>query len=147
MDVNLRGPFLCARSVLRSMIARSRGRIINVSSGAGLRPMRNMSPYVISKTALIRLTESLALETEEHGISVFAIHPGTVRTPMWETALVSPDAAKWMPWAARLVLLLASGEADALSGCFISIHDDVAEMARRAEEIQRDDLHKLRLRT
>jgi len=121
-----------------------------------------MSPYVISKTALIRLTESLALETEEHGISVFAIHPGTVRTPMWETALVSPDAAKWMPWArsifekgrdnppepaARLVLLLASGEADALSGCFISIHDDVAEMARRAEEIQRDDLHKLRLRT
>jgi NAD(P)-dependent dehydrogenase (short-subunit alcohol dehydrogenase family) len=162
MDVNLRGPFLCARSVLPSMIARRRGRIINVSSGAGLHPMRNMSPYVVSKTALIRLTENLAVETEEYGISVFAIHPGTVRTPMWETALVSPDAMRWMPWArnifekerdnppelaAQLVLLLASGEADALSGCFISIHDDVAQMVSRADEIKANELHTLRLRT
>jgi hypothetical protein len=49
--------------------------------------------------------------------------------------------------AAQLVLFLASGEADALSGCFISIRDDVAEMVSRAEEIQRDELYTLRLRT
>jgi len=124
--------------------------------------MRNMSPYVISRTALVRLSGNLALETKEYGISVFSIHPGTVRTPMWESALASPDAQKWMPWApsifekgrdnppelaAELVLFLAPGKADALSGCYISVRDDVVEMVSRAEEIQRDGLCTLRLRT
>ena len=48
--------------------------------------------------------------------------------------------------AADLVVLLASGQADALSGCYISVGDDVAEMMRRAEEIQQDELYTLRLR-
>jgi hypothetical protein len=49
--------------------------------------------------------------------------------------------------AANLVVLLASGKADALSGCYISVHDDVAEMLRRAKEIQQNALHTLGLRT
>jgi NAD(P)-dependent dehydrogenase (short-subunit alcohol dehydrogenase family) len=162
LDVNLRGPFLCSRAILPSMIARRQGRIINTASGAGLKAMTYMSAYVISKTALIRLTENLAAETVEHGISVFAIHPGTVRTAMWETVLASPELDKWKPGlrrifergrdiapdrAANLVAFLASGKADALSGCFISVRDDVTEMVQRAEEIQRDDLYTLRLRT
>jgi hypothetical protein len=48
--------------------------------------------------------------------------------------------------AAKLVLFLASGQADALSGCFVSIDDDVAEMVQRAEKIRREGLHTLRLR-
>jgi hypothetical protein len=47
----------------------------------------------------------------------------------------------------QLILFLASGKADALSGRYISIDDDVAELVRRVEEIERDDLYTLRLRT
>jgi NAD(P)-dependent dehydrogenase (short-subunit alcohol dehydrogenase family) len=162
LDVNLRGPFLCSRAVLPSMIARRQGRIINTASSAGLRAMTYMSAYVTSKTALVRFTENLGAETAGHGISVFAIHPGTVRTAMWETALASPKLDKWTPWlrgifergrdvapdrAANLVAFLASGKADVLSGCFVTVRDDVADMVSRAEEIRRDELYTLRLRT
>jgi NAD(P)-dependent dehydrogenase (short-subunit alcohol dehydrogenase family) len=162
LDVNLRGPFLCSRAVLPSMIARRQGRIINTVSGAGLKAMTYMSAYVVSKTALVRLTENLAAETAEHGISIFAIHPGTVRTAMWETVLASPVLDRWKPGlrgifergrdiapdrAANLVAFLASGKADALTGCFISVRDDVTEMVERAQEIREGELYTLRLRT
>ncbi len=163
IDVNLRGPFLCSRAVLPGMIARRRGRVITVASGLGLQPWAYGSGYAVSKTAVIRLCENLALEAREHGISVFAIHPGEVRTAMWEAAAADPGDEKWFGGqfrrlveekrggpparAADLVVLLASGQADALSGCFISVDDDVAEMISRAEEIQQDELYTMRLRT
>lgn len=172
IDVNLRGPFLCTKTVLAGMIDRRLGRIVNVASAFGLGRSLHLSAYAASKTALVRLTENLAAETKEHGISgisVFSITPGTVRTPMAESILASEDE-KWLPWlretleagrdipperAADLVVFLASGKADALSGCFIPVRHvalaldvpDVSEMVRRAEEIQRDELHTLRLRT
>ena len=168
MEVNLRGPFLCARAVLPGMVARRRGRIINLASVAGLGATAYASAYGISKTAIIRFSETLAAETKEHGISVFAIHPGTVRTPMnvyWVEsgiAALPPPMAQRFEWitsffeegrdipierSVQLVLSLASGRADGLSGCTISVDDDVAEMVSRAEEIQQDELHTLRLRT
>jgi NAD(P)-dependent dehydrogenase (short-subunit alcohol dehydrogenase family) len=64
------------------MRTRRRGRIINVASNAGMQAIPTLSAYVVSKTALIRFSEALALETVEDGIQVFAIHPGVVRTPM-----------------------------------------------------------------
>jgi len=160
-EVNLLGPYLFARAVLPGMIALGRGRIINVASGAGLAPIPNLSGYVTSKAALIRFTEVLAKEVREHGISVFGIEPGTVRTSMAEQVLESPEAQRWMPWfkaifdqgrdvppdlAAGLILTLASGEADELTGCFVDITDDAAEMVRQAERIRREGLYSLRLR-
>ena len=166
MDVNVRGPFLCARAVLPGMIARCRGRIINVSSGAALGPGPYASAYFVSKAAVTRLGESLAAETKEHGISVFNIRPGFVRTALTEATAASPGDERWrggkvrkaltegIPFAevpperaARLVLILASGKADALSGCLIGIEDDVHEMVSRAEEIRQKELYTLRLRT
>ncbi len=161
LDVNLRGPFLCARAVLPGMVDRGRGRVINVASGAGLRAIPYFSAYVISKTALIRFTENLAVEAREHGICAFSVDPGTVRTAMSERLLVSDEGKKWLSWfqkifdegrdvppdqAAHLVRFLASGKADALSGRLIQVSDDVTEMLRRAEEIQHNNLHTLRLR-
>ena len=121
------------------------------------------SGYVVSKAAVIRLCENLALEAREHGISVFAICPGPVRTAIWEAVAADPGDEKWLGGqfrrnieekrggpperAADLVVFLASGQADALSGCYISVNDDVAEMVQRAEEIQQGELYTLRLRT
>jgi NAD(P)-dependent dehydrogenase (short-subunit alcohol dehydrogenase family) len=161
--VNLLGPFLCSRAVLPGMVARGRGRIMVTVSGAGTRPWPYSSAYAIGKCAAIRFCENLAVETKEQGISVFAIHPTFVRTAMTEAIAASPDHVKWHGGGmrkgfaagrdasperlAQLAVTLASGAADALSGCFITVDDDVAEMVQRAEEIQRDKLYTLGLRT
>jgi NAD(P)-dependent dehydrogenase (short-subunit alcohol dehydrogenase family) len=160
LEINLKGPYLCAQAVLPGMVQRGHGRIVNVASQAGLFPLAYGSAYAVSKAALIRFSEILAAETRQHGIAVFAIHPGEVRTAMAEY-LMTEEVTRWMPWtvsmfenhsvaperSAQLVLALASGEADALSGCFISIDDDLAGMIQRAGEIQQESLHTLRLKT
>jgi NAD(P)-dependent dehydrogenase (short-subunit alcohol dehydrogenase family) len=56
-----------------------------------------LSAYVVSKTALIRFTEAMALDTVEDGVRVFAIHPGTVRTPLNDYIHDSPEVAKSAP--------------------------------------------------
>jgi NAD(P)-dependent dehydrogenase (short-subunit alcohol dehydrogenase family) len=164
IEVNLRGPFLCAHAVLPSMVARRRGRIINVASRGGVLVMERASAYCISKAALIRLSQFIDAETSKDGIAVFAIHPGTVRTPMNDfhrTAeivrqrapeilqrfqkLYEEDGFYAVERSVALILFLASGKADALSGRFISVDDDVNELVRRAEEIRRAGLYTLQL--
>ncbi len=144
IEVNLRGPFLYARAVLPGMRARQAGRIVNVASGAGTFAVPKGSAYVVSKTALIRLSETMAQETAADGIRVFAIHPGTVRTPMTEYVHDSPEVAKVFPdlqqsfrttyaegldtpieQSVQLVLRLAAGEADELSGYYLEVSDDL----------------------
>jgi len=159
-EVNVRGPFLTSHAVLPSMLARGRGRIINIASGAGTRPIPYMSAYVSSKGALIRFTEVLAVETQEYGVSIFAIQPGTVKTAMVEDVLNTPGSERWFPWlrqildggqdvttepSTNLVLYLASGKADALSGRFFIVPEDPADVVGRADEVKRDDLYTLRL--
>jgi NAD(P)-dependent dehydrogenase (short-subunit alcohol dehydrogenase family) len=160
LEVNLRGPLLACRLVLPGMVARRRGRVVNVASGAGTRPIPYLSAYSSGKAALIRLTESLAAEVAAHGVSLFAIQPGTVRTAMAESALQDPAARQWLPWfvqtfeqgqdvppeqAARLMLFLASGRADALSGRFFDVAEDPAEVVRRAQEVRDRNLYALRM--
>jgi NAD(P)-dependent dehydrogenase (short-subunit alcohol dehydrogenase family) len=160
VETNLLGPVVCSRAVLPGMTMRRRGWIINVASGGGTMGTPFFSSYVVSKTALIRLTECVALETRPHGVYVFAISPGTVRTEMSEYSLHSPEGKKWLPWfqrifdediqvpaarAAQLVLTLASGRADALSGRFISVFDDVETLLEHAGEIEQQNLYSLKL--
>jgi NAD(P)-dependent dehydrogenase (short-subunit alcohol dehydrogenase family) len=160
LEVNLRGPMLCSRAVLPGMIARGGGRIVNVASGAGTFAIPYLGAYVTSKTALIRFTEILALEAAQHGVNVFAIEPGTVRTAMAEYALESKEGKRWLPWLgevfqrgedvppdhpADLVVLLASGRVDALSGRFFTIKDDVVGLVERAGGEGLGDLQTLRL--
>jgi NAD(P)-dependent dehydrogenase (short-subunit alcohol dehydrogenase family) len=163
LEVNLRGPYLFSSVVLPGMVRRRRGRIVITSSGAGLHPWAYASAYAVSKCAVIRLAENLAAEVQEYGISVFAISPGFVRTAMTEGIAESPEDAQWFGGrfrqrlaqgqgapperAAGLVVALASGKADPLSGCFISIRDDLEVMVSRVGEIQRQELYTLRLRS
>jgi len=161
LEVNLRGPYLCSRALLPGMIARRRGRIINLATTAATVAVAHMGAYVIAKTALIRFTENLAAELINSGVSVFALDPGTVRTAMSEYVLESEAGKKWLPWfrklfdrgrdvpaekAAQLVVQVASGRADALSGRFLGIADDLEKLLGRLEEIKRADLYTLRIR-
>jgi NAD(P)-dependent dehydrogenase (short-subunit alcohol dehydrogenase family) len=160
-EVNVRGPMLCSRAVLPGMLARRRGRIVNVASGTGARAIPGASAYVVSKTALIRLTENLALEVREHGVTVFAIHPGTVRTAMAEDVLQSEAGRHWLPqfreifergldvtpdYAVRLVLHLASGSADSLTGRLLDAEQDIEKLNSAAQKVIQEDYNVLRVR-
>jgi NAD(P)-dependent dehydrogenase (short-subunit alcohol dehydrogenase family) len=160
LEVNARGPLYCARAVLPGMLTRGHGRIVNVSSGAGFEAWPMLSAYAVSKAALYRLSENIAAETRGQGVAVFAISPGFVRTAMTEWGLVCGEPSveqEYTEWfanhedvsaevPARLVVYLASGAADALSGRNIDVSDDVAQMVARAAEIQEHDLYVMRQR-
>lgn len=152
-EVNVLGTYLCCREVLRGMVERGRGRIVNIGSGAGYVAVTAADPpggtsYLASKAALNRLGEALAAQVARYGVSVFTVGPGLVRTAITEE-LGYPEDAPWTPpmLAAQLVRVLASGRADRLSGRYIHAeHDDIEELIVHTDAVIADDLHAIRLR-
>jgi NAD(P)-dependent dehydrogenase (short-subunit alcohol dehydrogenase family) len=160
MEVNVRGSLVCMRAVLPGMVQRRRGRLISIVTGPA--PFPYLSSYVSSKTALVRLTECVAAETRPYGVAAFSVAPGTVRTAMSEHSLYSADGRRWIPWfqrifdegldlpperPAQLVLTLASGKMDSLSGLYLSPYDDLDAILASAAQVEKDKLHSLRVRT
>jgi NAD(P)-dependent dehydrogenase (short-subunit alcohol dehydrogenase family) len=146
-EVNVLGVYLCCRAAIPRMLARGGGRIVNVASGAAYLPGSRATAYSASKAAVHRFSETLAAQLEPHGIPVFSISPGLVRTEM--TGDIFPDDAPWTPpeLAPRLVRALASGRLDALAGRYLHAeHDDIDDVTRRADEIVASDLNSIRLR-
>jgi NAD(P)-dependent dehydrogenase (short-subunit alcohol dehydrogenase family) len=82
--VNVRGMFTCCKAVMDHMKSRRYGRIINVSSTAGKRPSVLIPAYSASKGAVITFTQVLSQELAPQGITVNAICPGIIWTPMWQ---------------------------------------------------------------
>lgn len=80
IDVNLSGAYYCSRAVLRHMVPKESGTIVNISSTAGLRANEKEVAYVASKSGMLGLTRALALDYAEHGIRVNAIAPGWIDT-------------------------------------------------------------------
>lgn len=122
INVNINGPYLCARAVLPSMIERRSGKIINISSIGGRKGAKGRGPYRASKAALINFTETLAAEVYEQGINVNCICPGGVATEMMleithgqsaNQNLMHPDEI------ANVALFLASDESSAVTGTAI----------------------------
>ena len=156
-EIHIRAPFLYISAVLPAMMERRQGRIINISAVGGRRVAPNLSAYCVGKAAQIRLTELLAAEVEEYGLSVFAIDPGFVITALAEQTMNSPDAQRWLPeMVARLksrkknsegaddlarcqqrCVDLASGRFDALSGKYMELDDDLDDMVL---ELESDDI-------
>lgn len=85
--VNVRGVFLCCRAVLPGMVRRGAGSIAVVGSMSGKRPLANRTPYTSSKTALIGLVRTLALETGPYGVRVNLVSPGPVTGPRLDAVL------------------------------------------------------------
>ncbi|WP_318566900.1 SDR family NAD(P)-dependent oxidoreductase [Salinigranum marinum] len=81
LAVNLRGPFFTCRQVLPSMKQQGYGRIVNIASVTGKRPLTRRTPYATTKMGLIGFTRTLAAEVGEHDINVNAICPGSVDGP------------------------------------------------------------------
>ena len=145
VEVNLRGTFLCSHAVLQSMVERRAGRIVNLVTLAAAIPYPFASAYASSKAAVLRFTDSLAVAAAPHGVSVFAISPGLVRTRLLDEMTKTPAGREWLPEFDGSLRLRARGSlaggvswptsppgvADRLTGRFIHVSDDLAR-ARRA---------------
>jgi len=133
IEGNLTGTFLCARRAARIMREKKRGKIICISSIAGSRAAPAMGIYGVAKAGVEMLTKVLAAELAPCNIQVNAVAPGMVRTdfskPFWSTPAIHDQIVKAIP-AGRIaetadlcpiVLLLASGQADYITGQTITV--------------------------
>ena len=162
VQVNLIGTYLCCRTVLPVMYRQNRGKIINLSGAGATNAWRNLSAYGTSKVAVVRLTETLALELEGTNIQVNALGPGSIHTQLWEDLRDKAHAAGDAPLyalgqrvtsgggaslegAAALAVFLASEASGALSGRLISaVTDDVPNLLTQIRRIMASDAFTLR---
>lgn len=124
LDLNARTVFNTCRAVIPHMLTQGGGRIINVAARAALEGKARMAPYCVSKAAVITLTESLAAEHKDSGITVNCILPGTVDTPQNRAAMPDQDHTKWVPPAAlaNVILFLASEAARCVTGATVPVY-------------------------
>jgi len=120
LDVNLAGPFLCARAVIPGMKARGRGRIVNVASISGTIGTERASAYNASKWGLIGLTKCLAEELRPHGVQCVSVSPGSVDTEMLRQTPFEPEMTA--EDVARVVVFAALDAPDAITGANLEVH-------------------------
>ena len=84
MNVNLRGVLIVTQRVLAAMRERRSGRVINISSMAGKEGLPNLAHYCATKFGVVGLTQALANEVASYNVTVNAVCPGVVRTPLWD---------------------------------------------------------------
>jgi len=143
MDVNARGAFFVAQEVGKRMIARARGaapgtytggRIVNIASSAGLRPVAQLGVYSMSKALLIHMTRAMALEWGRYDINVNAICPGYVDTELNHTHWSSEAGQKLLQTLPRKrlghpedldtsLLMLCAKESHFINGVVIPVDD------------------------
>ncbi|MGQ9637956.1 MAG: SDR family NAD(P)-dependent oxidoreductase [Thermodesulfobacteriota bacterium] len=131
LDVNLKGVFLCCQAVGKKMIELGGGRIINISSSAGILGEQGFLPYCVSKAGVIMLTRVLAYEWSRYNILVNAIAPGIIaggmNTPILKNEALVSGLIRQIPLKrlakaeeiVKIALFLASEDSSYLNGTTI----------------------------
>jgi NAD(P)-dependent dehydrogenase (short-subunit alcohol dehydrogenase family) len=142
---NTAGPYLICRAFVNEMVQKGWGRIVNITSAASLAPPRpTNSAYAVSKVALNHFTRQLAVELEGSGVTANVMHPGEVKTEMFEAikkkASPTGDMSKWVNWveqtggdapekSVKLILDLIKPESDPINGRFLWIENGLKKAA------------------
>jgi NAD(P)-dependent dehydrogenase (short-subunit alcohol dehydrogenase family) len=123
-NINARTVFIAARAVVPLMLEQGSGKIVNVAARAALGAASRDGAYAASKSAVVRLTESMAAELVQQGIQVNCVLPGTIDTPQNRQAMPKADHSRWVsPEAiADVILFLASGAARAVNGAAVPVY-------------------------
>jgi len=124
LGLNAKSVINCVRAVVPGMLAAGHGKIVNIAALAGLSGKANMGAYSASKSAVMRLTESMSAELRDKGINVNCILPSTIDTPQNRADMPKADPRRWVaPEAlADVVLFLASDAARAIHGAAIPVN-------------------------
>jgi NAD(P)-dependent dehydrogenase (short-subunit alcohol dehydrogenase family) len=117
-NINFKSVLVMSRAVLPHMIERGSGRIINVGAKQGERGAGENGPYSVAKAGVLALTEVMADETRDSGITVNAVVPSVIDTPGNRAGMPDADFDAWVPPAqiAATMVFLASEEAASISG-------------------------------
>ena len=108
LRVNATGPFLCIKAFLPSMVERKWGRVVTVASVAGLVGARYIAAYAASKHAVMGLTRCVAAEVAAQGVTVNAVCPGYVDTPMTDESVARISAKTGRSEAEARAAILAT---------------------------------------
>jgi NAD(P)-dependent dehydrogenase (short-subunit alcohol dehydrogenase family) len=122
-DVNARTVLNTARAVVPRMLKAGGGKIVNVGAYAAQKGAAQMGAYVASKSAVIRLTETMAAELRSHNINVNCVLPTIIDTPENRAAMPDADPKRWVAPQdlARVILFLASDAARAIHGAALPV--------------------------
>ena len=108
LKTDLDGVYFCSRAVTPHMVARRKGKVVNITSVAGIVPLRLQSAFVAAKAGMLNLTRSMAIELAEHNINVNAIAPGSTLTEGTKSLFYSEDA-EYQEQAKRLLAHIPMG--------------------------------------
>jgi NAD(P)-dependent dehydrogenase (short-subunit alcohol dehydrogenase family) len=124
LNLNARSVFTTSRAVIPHMLEQGQGKIVNVAARAALEGSAKMAAYSVSKSAVVRLTESMAAELKRKGINVNCVLPGTIDTPQNRQAMPNADHSRWVkPEAlADVIVFLASDAAQAIHGAAVPVY-------------------------
>ena len=123
-NANVQTTLLCCRAVIPQMLKQKRGKIINVSSREGLEAHAGFAAYSASKSAVLRLTESLSSELKASDINVNCVMPSVIDTPQNRAAMPNAEFSKWVaPEAiADVIVFLASDASRAINGAALPVY-------------------------
>ena len=162
IDINLYGSILMCRALLPHFKAQRFGKIVQLSGGGATAPMPNLSAYAVSKAAIVRFVETLALELEGTGVEVNAIAPGALNTRMLEEVLAAgPEVVGYsfyeksikqketggtsLSKASTLAVFLATEQSNGISGKLISaVWDNWAQWPEHLSALNSSDIYTLR---
>lgn len=121
--INVTTAVTMTKAALPHLLARPGARIVNIGAGAAARAAAGMGAYAAAKSAIARLTESLAEEVQGHDITVNAVLPSIIDTPANRADMPGADTSTWVKPAAlaEVILFLASPAARAISGACIPV--------------------------
>jgi NAD(P)-dependent dehydrogenase (short-subunit alcohol dehydrogenase family) len=125
LEVNLLGPWRLAAAGARVMEEQGGGgRIVNVAGRAAVEVAGGQAVYQVAKTALLRLTQVMTAELREAGITVNAVLPSVMDTPLNRRVMPDADHSRWVPTdrVAAVVAWLLSPEADQVSGAAVPVY-------------------------
>ena len=123
LDLNVVTMLNMVRAIVPRMLAQSGGRIVNVAANAALRGTAGMGAYCATKSAVIRLTESMSAELRERNVNVNCVLPTTLDTPENRAAMPKADPSRWVQLddLAQTIVFLASPGARAIHGAALPV--------------------------
>jgi NAD(P)-dependent dehydrogenase (short-subunit alcohol dehydrogenase family) len=131
LEVNVRGPYNFIHFAVPELL-KANGQVVITGSAASQVRLPNVSEYCTAKHAMLRFAEFVTIEYPS--IKVFYVHPGAVKTDMYDEAGGSFPVNSTVELAASTVQYLTSGKADYLSGRYVSVEWDLGEVERDWKE-------------
>ncbi len=124
LDLNARTVFIASRAVIPHMLEQGSGRIISVAARAALKGAIRSSAYSASKSAVVRLTETMAGELRRKGVNANCVLPGTIDTPGNRKSMPDANHSRWVKpeEIADVIMFLASDAARAVHGAAVPVY-------------------------